>query len=217
MSNKLDLTGQRFGRLVAISEDKSSGYLKWKCQCDCGNIKFATAFDLRSGHTKSCGCLQRERASESIKRRNFKHGQTRTPLHNSWCAMMQRCYDNNYKWYKDYGARGIKVCPEWHDFISFSEWATSSGFTEGLSIDRIDVNGDYCPENCRWATTIEQANNKRNNIYLEYNGEKKTIAEWARFLNIPYHALYNRIYDLQWPIDKAITEPIRGQCGPFDK
>lgn len=133
-------------------------------------------------------------------------------LYSIWRNMKNRCYNPSVDSYADYGARGIKVCPEWQEFIPFMRWAYGNGFKEsknsrGYSLDRIDTNGDYCPENRKWSTSIEQANNKRNNHVLEYNGQKKTIAEWSREFDIPYGVLSQRIYR-GWTIERALETPV---------
>ena len=208
MSAFIDLTGQRYSQLVVIERTQNKGNkVRWVCKCDCGATAIVSSHELRSGKTRSCGCLQRKISGEQTAKRNFKHGQTRTPLHNSWSGMIQRCEDSNYKWFKDYGARGVTVCPEWKDFTAFAKWAVASGYKPGLSLDRINVNGNYCPENCRWATDKEQANNRRTNQIVCYNGESKTIAEWAALKGVPYHTLWNRLRVRGWPVEKALSVP----------
>ena len=129
---------------------------------------------------------------------------------NTWYNIKRRCYDPTDRNFKDYGGRGITVCVEWkNDFKSFYDWAMANGYLDNLTIDRIDVNGNYCPDNCRWATIYEQANNKRNNHLLTYNGCTTTMAEWSRKAKIPYRTLINRINVLGWPVDKALTTPVR--------
>lgn len=137
-----------------------------------------------------------------------KHNMCETPLYYVWQAMKQRCYNPNNPRYNVYGANGIKVCEDWkNNFISFMEWALESGYEIDLTIDRIDVKGDYCPENCRWITNQEQQNNTTRNVFIEFNGEKLTISQWARKLNIDRATLNNRLKK-GWSIEKSLTTPV---------
>lgn len=196
MGKCIDMTGQKFGRLTVIGRTenyitpKGTKFSQWICKCECGNTCTAKVSDLKYGKTKSCGCLHNELARQ----RRTKHSLSGTKLYMIWKAMKQRCSNLNNKDYPNYGGRGIKVCDEWRNsFESFYSWAMSNGYSEELSIDRIDVNGNYEPNNCRWANATMQQNNKRNNRILEYKGETHTIAEWSRILHISRDVINKRI------------------------
>ena len=183
-----DITGHRFGRLTVLGYAGKNRQNKslWKCICDCGNETIARADALKSGDKQSCGCLNRENKSKECIKRNTKHGMTHTRLYAVWCDMRRRCNNPKTPEYKNYGARGIKVCTEWdNDFKLFNDWAMKNGYDENAphgdcTIDRIDVNGDYCPENCRFVDLIVQGSNKRNNKRITHNGITMTQSEWAR-------------------------------------
>ena len=192
----IDLTGKKFGRLTVIREGTSrttpNGSVKkyWFCQCECGNTKEICGYSLQNGLTTSCGCYRREKSPLN----GIKHGLSRSRVYNIWKHIKARCDSPNSTNYPGYGGRGIKICDEWRNsFESFYSWAMSNGYSEELSIDRIDVNGNYEPNNCRWANATMQQNNKRNNRILEYKGETHTIAEWSRILHISRDVINKRI------------------------
>lgn len=198
-----DLTGRKFGRLTVIDLQRTDGRIYWKCKCDCGNIKLIPRGSLVSGRTRSCGCYNRERAVET----NTTHGMTETRLYQTWQNMKNRCRNKNVESYKYYGERGISLCDEWNEsFKSFAKWSMENGYAEELSIDRIDPNIGYEPSNCRWVDSVTQANNKRTNHLLTYNGETKTVAEWARETGLSYKVLYRRLC-LGWTAERALTTP----------
>ena len=196
---KENLVGKRYTKLVVTEYAGytvgSTGtiYHLWKCKCDCGNEIVAKGVMLNSKHKMSCGCL-----SHKPKHAAYKHHLTDTPLYNVWKSMKGRCYTKSNNSYKHYGARGITVCDEWrNDFMSFYNWAIAQGYTEenrrNCTIDRIDVNGNYCPENCRLATYYEQANNKVNTRRYEMNGEMITCREAEAKYGVPYNRIRGRI------------------------
>ena len=193
-----DLTGQKFGRLVVIERaENDNGRIMWRCRCQCGNEKNAPAHDLTRGRIQSCGCL-----------REF-HGMTNERLYREWIDIKKRCNKPYSKPFKYYGARGIAICDEWaNSFKAFSAWALANGYRDELTIDRIDVNGPYSPDNCRWATKKEQGNNKRNNHMLTYGGKTQTLTQWADEVNISRTALRHRISS-GWSVEQALTTPAR--------
>ncbi len=208
MTRLIDLTGQRFGRLCVQERQGSDAWKSalWCCKCDCGNECIVSSHNLRTGHTQSCGCLQRERAAKA----NTTHGHRHTRLYGIWNSMVARCHRKNTKAYPDYGGRGITVCDEWkRDFQAFYDWAMANGYNDTLSIDRKDNDKGYSPDNCRWATTEIQANNKRSNISVEYNGESHTLAEWSKILGIKDATLRKRLND-GWGIEEAFTVSLKG-------
>ena len=202
-----DITGMRFGRLTAIRPNgKQGNNIKWLCECDCGNYVTTNISSLTRGKCKSCGCLRKETTSAQFK----THGKRHTKIYAVYCTMKARCLNKNDLRYKFYGGKGVKVCDEWlHDFQAFYDWAMVNGYSDGLTIDRIDVNGNYEPSNCRWVNSTTQANNKTNNVFIEYKGEKKTIAEWAKELGLTYTALYQRIMVHKWDIERAFNTEMR--------
>lgn len=202
----IDLTGSRFGRLVVIGRYGRRGRsVAWLCKCDCGAEIVTRGDSLRKGATQSCGCIHKEQ----LQHRNYTHGLTHTRLHNIWGCMVQRCYNNKTPCYNLYGGRGITICDEWrNEFKSFYDWSISNGYADNLTIDRIDVNGNYSPDNCRWVTMKEQSNNRSTNRFLEYNGERHTISEWGELLGIDSETLSSRLRR-GWSVEKTLTEEIK--------
>lgn len=189
-----DLTGQRFGRLTVASLVASPAGTNiptmWVCVCDCGNSLAVRGYNLKNGNTLSCGCLQKDRAKET----QTTHGMTGSRLYVIWQHIIGRCTRAKDKAYKWYGARGITICDEWlNSFEVFYEWAIANGYADNLTLDRIDVNGNYCPENCRWITLKEQQRNRRDNVRVSFNGQTKTVAEWAKEFNCRSSAVYREI------------------------
>lgn len=170
------MIGKKFGRLTVLEECKERKDNKrvYKCLCECGNITNVIGTHLRSGKVKSCKCL-----------RGDVHGKSRSRLYRIYCNMKTRCYNKNNIRYKDYGERGINICNEWlNDFMSFYEWSMNNGYADSLTIDRIDNNKGYSPNNCRWVNQITQSNNTRNNVYLTYNEKTQTMSQWAKDLHL---------------------------------
>lgn len=189
------MVGQRYTRLTVIRENgrNKHGGVLWLCECDCGNQIEVSTNSLNKGNTKSCGCLYRDYLNNS-RPNSIKHGASKSRLYTIWRDMKLRCYNKKQIGYKNYGARGIKVCNEWlYDFISFKNWAMDSGYQNGLTLDRLDNDGNYEPSNCKWSTPKEQSNHKRNNRCVVYRGEKHTIAEWSNLTGIKYHLIWTKL------------------------
>ena len=211
MSRLIDLTGQRFGRLVVVSmADRRPGDpVKWMCRCDCGNTKTVDGVLLRQGETRSCGCLHRE----LVRERMTTHGTKHPRLHRVWAGMLNRTRNPNASNYKYYGGRGICVCEDWLDYASFEEWALASGYNESseygkCTLDRIDDNGNYSPENCRWVDQFVQANNQRSNKNIAIGEEIHTMKEWSQINNLSYTAVRARIRR-GWDPIQAVTQPLK--------
>ncbi len=205
MPPRRDLTGQTFSKLKVISfSHVKNGHACWTCLCECGKETVAVGNDLLNGHKKSCGCLRKESLSAILS----KHNLTTHPLYGVWRTMRQRCYNSNNKQYPYYGYRGIQVCSEWKtDFLSFFNWALSSGYEKGLSIERIDNNANYCPENCKWATHLSQCNNQRSNIQVLYHGVLQPFAALFNGDIRRRRKVMQRINKLGWDADRAIDTP----------
>lgn len=202
----IDITGQRYGRLVVTNRAKDyvspKGYVavNWECRCDCGNTTIVRGCNLKRGATISCGCVVEEHPNHTT------HGQSKTRLYNIWRGIISRC--TNPSCCEGYADRGISVCKEWlESYETFRKWSIENGYNDSLSIDRIDVNGNYEPHNCRWADVETQQNNKRNNHYLVFNGETKTISQWAKEVGIPAQRIKDRINKCGWSVEKALTTP----------
>ena len=214
MTQVKDLTGQCFGNLTVRSRAGSTknGKALWNCVCSCGNKTIAVSTDLLSGHTRSCGCKKYES-------HNKRHGQTRTDIHQKWCQMRQRCYDPNCKPFKYYGAIGITVCPEWNNsFEDFRDWAYAHGYEEGLSLDRINNEMGYFPDNCRWVPKEKQSGNRRNNLMFSYNGKTQNLKAWCDELGLKYPVIYNRIRRDGYTFEQAITsKPYEYRCAKLRK
>lgn len=209
MGNYIDLTGKRFGRLTVLekapSTVKNGRYETWfNCKCDCGNIVTVRGRHLRYGHVNSCGCLEKENL-ERIHQEQITHNESKSRLYNIWNGMHQRCENKNNSRYSDYGMRGISVSEKWKHYESFKEWAISHGYKNDLTIERIDNDLGYSPENCCWIPMEEQAGNKRTNRVFIINGDKFTIAKLAEKYGIPYQTLWARLNVYHWPVEKAIT------------
>ena len=199
-----NIEGKKYGKLTAIEVVGERKYKKgkdrlWRCVCDCGNEVIVTQSCLLRG--TSCGCERKKKIAISL----TTHGGTRTKLYNVWLAMRRRCGYKKEKSYKNYGGRGIKVCDEWmNDFSAFRSWSEEHGYKEGLTIERIDNNGDYEPSNCRWATVWEQSHNKRNNNNVIYNGKQYTVSELGRLVGVDRRTIADRL-KRGWSVEESIS------------
>lgn len=205
MPKKIDITGQRFGRLLVVDIAKnrisSGGHQRtmWLCKCDCGKELAVSTNSILKGETKSCGCLHREVSALS----NSTHKMLGTRTYRSWNAMMNRCRNKNSHAYQYYGGRGISVCDKWHLFENFL--ADMGERPKETSIDRFpDKNGNYEPGNCRWATMHEQNRNKRNSVFIEFGGRNQCVADWAREIGISAATLMYRLD--KWLLEAALTK-----------
>lgn len=210
-NHRSDITGMRFGRLVAVEPvgKARDGQYIWHCKCDCGGTKDAILSNLKHGSVRSCGCLANEFRVKAIKKwheehphNHATHGETETRLFKIWSGMRARCRGLSYT---EYHGRGISVCEEWDlSFEAFRDWALKNGYKDNLSIDRIDNSGNYEPGNCRWADRIVQSNNRRSNRLVTYQGKTKTLAEWCRALGLKYGTVSQRICVRGWTEEEAL-------------
>ena len=206
-----DYSGCRFGRLTAIEpagRDKWRNVL-WRCMCDCGNVSIVRSNDLR--RTKSCGCLH----SEVTAKRCTTHGKSHVKLYKVWAGIKQRCCNPRNCRYADYGGRGISLCDEWMGYESFAAWAERSNYEDGLDIDRIDNNGGYNPNNCRFVPRVINCRNKRDNVFLDLGGDRKTIAEWAETTGLSPNTIQKRLC-MGWSARDAILLPSGTRRGRSD-
>lgn len=189
--------GEKYGKLLIIGSENINKKIMQKCICECGNEKYVHYSKLKSGHTKSCGCLKNK---YTIKNKR---------IFNCWWNMKQRCDSKDRNDSKYYHDKGITYCDEWNNYESFQDWAINNGYADNLTLDRLDSNLSYCPENCRWITIEEQQRNRSFCLYFSHNGETKTLSEWAREFGINRTTLHDRIYKFGYSFDEAIARPLR--------
>ena len=207
------MIGKRFGRLLVIGFAYSKNAAYWDCACDCGGRNTVRAALLRNGTVASCGCgsLEAARANlkaSAIKSRSKYWPHTRT-FKDTRRNMIRRCHDPRDRRYGDYGARGIRVCADWRSSpSSFYDWLILNGWQPGLSVERVNVHGGYCPENCILIPLERQASNTRRNHFVEWNGERKTVSDWARTIGVEVGALQHR-FTRGWPVERAMSQPFR--------
>lgn len=202
----IEMTGQRVGRWTVGEKAHVGKYglQFWWCTCDCGTVRAVKGSYLRDGRTNSCGCLRREQSSDRLK----DHGLSKHRLFGTWSAMMSRCYNPKDAAYDRYGGRGIEVAKRWHDVKHFIADNDAKAL-EGLSIDRIDNDGNYSPKNTRWATRLQQSRNRKSNVYLTHEGLTMTLFEWAAKVGIAPRTLWARIKQSGWSVERALTEPVK--------
>lgn len=206
--------GEKFGRLTVMEfshkehkkyENSRRNYYKYfyKCLCECGNFVVVESKSLKSGNTKSCGCINHDK----IVSRNTKHNLSKTRLYKIFHGMKRRCYNEKCRSYKDYGAKGIKICDEWkNNFIAFYDWAINNGYSENLTIERKDIHQDYCPLNCCWIPKAQQQKNTSRNVLYEYKGQKKLLGELAKENNLPFTCVRKRL-ERGWSLERTLTTP----------
>lgn len=210
---RIDLIGQRFGRLLVISYSHVNSYNNacWHCLCDCGKEVVRNGTTMRKGKVKSCGCLGKEKRREGLLKVVKTHGMSKSKLYSTWQSMMVRCYNQKGVSYPLYGGRGIKVCKRWNKFVNF--YKDMGDPPKGYSLDRIDNSKGYSKKNCRWATPKEQSNNKRRNVLMEYNGKIQTRSQWAVEFGIILETLRGRL-KRGWSLGDALSKPPRNRRKP---
>lgn len=216
MPKLVNLIEKQFGKLAVIKRANNDKYGNsgWLCRCECGQLVVVVSLNLKSGDTKSCGCLRKE-VTRNTGCQNVEHGHCannhESMTYGSWHSMIQRCTNPNNKDYRNYGGREITVCDRWRN--SFQNFLEDMGEHpgSGYSLDRKDNEKGYCKENCRWATPTEQSRNKQNNLYMTYDGKRQLLVEWSEETGIPYKTLWERSYKLGWSTERALTTPIEGR------
>lgn len=200
----IDIIGKKYGRLTVVKFDGfRNGRPYFLCSCDCGKTKVIQKYNLMEGKTKSCGCYHVEQTLKAVKISDNRARQV-----DILEGMKYRCYKKSTPNYKNYGARGIKICDEWLNSIdAFCDWADKNGYAPDLSIERIDVNGDYCPENCTWVSRKDQCLNKTDTVRITFNNKTQTLSQWSDELGLPRQTLHNRIRVHHWDIERALTTP----------
>lgn len=205
-SRELDIVGKKYNMLTVlerVGQTEEKRYL-FRCKCDCGREKVIEGREIKRGRAKSCGNHHVEKIIEA----NTTHGLSKDRLYNIHSSMKERCFNSNNKNFHGYGGRGITICDEWvgeNGFLNFYNWSLKNGYKENLSIDRIDVNGNYQPSNCRWATNKMQQLNKRNTVMHTYNGASKPLVTWCEELELNYDSVWKRLYKYDYDFEKAIT------------
>lgn len=207
-----DLSGRDFGEwhvIKRVDDYITAGnnhFTQYECRCSCGTVKKVLANALRSGRSTSCGCVAKRIAKSTASHNFTTHGDSKSRLYKIWSGMLKRCENHNASNYQYYGGRDISVCDSWHSFINFKSWAIKNGYSDSLSIDRIDVNDGYNPDNCRWVTAETQANNRRSTVNITYMNETHSLADWAKIYNIPYKLFHKDIRIRGMSMEEAINK-----------
>lgn len=209
MAVAIDITGNKYNSLTAVrfhhkaqKEQDKPHY--WVFRCDCGNEIVARKNAVTSGNTKRC-----KECSYALAKLRTTHGFAGSRLYREWAGIIQRCENPKSTSWMRYGAVGVTVCDEWHSFAPFMRWALQNGYSENLQIDRIDINGNYEPSNCRWVSMREQANNKKTTVFVQYNGEQIPLSFLAQRIGMKYHTLHTRLFKLGWSVERATSTPVR--------
>lgn len=208
MPPKINLTGQRFGKLICKKDiGRMSGRVVWLCLCDCGKESKVVSSNLLRGHISSCGCSRNDNPAGTTHGLSMNADKRKTRLYSVWIQMRQRCLNSKNKSYHRYGGRGISVCKEWDDYAAFHLWAMANGYHNDLTIERINNNGNYEPDNCKWATHKEQGQNSSRNRLITFCGNTRTLGQWADLIGMHHDALRERL-DNGWSVEKALTTPV---------
>ncbi|MGL5732317.1 MAG: hypothetical protein ACRCX5_14505 [Bacteroidales bacterium] len=204
--NFKDMSGLTFNRLTVLSRaDNVNMRAMWNCLCSCGKELIVSGKHLRNKSVQSCGCLNKEILDKS----RVSHGMTNTKIYKKWAMMKTRATNKNRDHAHNYILRGIGICDEWKSFESFYEWALNNGYSDDLTIERIDVDKPYCPSNCKWIKLSDQAFNKTSTHWIEFRGERKSLTEWAIQLGFKPNVIMERINRYKWSIEKALTTPVK--------
>lgn len=205
------MVGSTFGRWTVLKIKSEKGKrTKCLCRCSCGTEKYVDSSSLRSGSTKSCGCLKNEMLKSGLR---TTHGLRNHPLYIIWCHMKHRCYNKNNKRYNTYGKLGVKLIDEWLDFKNFHDWSIANGYKKGLSIERKNPTGDYSPSNCTFIPMLLQPSNRRNSMYVEFEGQQIRLIELCQKHDVDYNRIWQRIKLYGWTVERAISEPSKQLTG----
>lgn len=203
--NSPEWIGKQYGKLTVVGLDnvqfKHGKKNMWVCKCECGKTKTMEPGNVLSGHSTTCGCGKTFHWAT-------KHGESSSRLYSIWGKMCERCSTTTKEMHKDYAGRGIRLCDEWKKYENFAAWAMKNGYSNGLSIERVNNNGNYCPENCIWIDRGLQARNRRTTHWVKYQGREMSLAEACEIAGMPYKQVFSRIKYAKWPIDDALTIPI---------